>query len=265
MEKEFRKKEEALLEDSVPKDKNDFEKLLLEHPNSSYVWIQYMAYYLKLSEIEQARSVADRALQRIDPTYQDEKFNIWVALMNLENTFGTEKTLNDVFSKAIQYSDKKKIYLAAIKMYQRSNNHNMVEELYKTLTKKFSTHKSVWIRNAMYYYKQNKQEEARKLFSRCLKSLPRRKHINVITKFSEQEFKLGTVERGRSIFEDLLRTYPNRIEIWNLYLDQEMRIGDVEKIRNLLDRVASINLSTKKMKYFLQRYLAFEEKNWRSG
>jgi len=93
MEKEFRKKEEALLEDSVPKDKNDFEKLLLEHPNSSYVWIQYMAYYLKLSEIEQARSVADRALQRIDPTYQDEKFNIWVALMNLENTFGTEKNI----------------------------------------------------------------------------------------------------------------------------------------------------------------------------
>lgn len=36
-------------------------------------------------------------------------------------------------------------------------------------------------------------------------------------------------------------------------------MGNEEKIRELYDRVVSLNLSTKKMKFMLKRYLAFEQ------
>jgi len=249
-----------MLVDSTPKDKNDFEKLILEYPNSSYIWIQFMAYYLKLSEIDQARAVAEKSLQRIDLNLQKEKYNVWVAYMNLENSFGTEKSLNDIFNKALQYSDKKKIYLEAIKMHQKSGKINLAEDLFKNLIKKFKAHKSVWIRFAIFYYKQNKMDEARKLLERSLKSLLKRKHVAMISKFAQLEFKLGTVERGRTIFEELLSTYPKRIDIWNIYLDQEVKNGDTDKIRSLFEKITSLKLTAKKMKYFFKRYLHFEEK-----
>lgn len=34
------------------------------------------------------------------------------------------------------------------------------------------------------------------------------------------EFKVGSAERGRAIFEDVLRNYPKRTDLWSVYLDQ---------------------------------------------
>lgn len=34
------------------------------------------------------------------------------------------------------------------------------------------------------------------------------------------EYRHGSQERGRGIFEEVLRTYPKRLDIWNTYLDQ---------------------------------------------
>jgi len=95
---------------------------------------------------------------------------------------------------------------------------------------------------------------------RCLQSLPKRKHVGVISKFAQLEFRFGTVERGRTIFEDLLATYPKRIDIWSVYLDQETKHNDIDKIRMLYDKITSMNLATKKMKYFFKRFLSFEGK-----
>ena len=34
------------------------------------------------------------------------------------------------------------------------------------------------------------------------------------------EFRAGGAERGRSIFEGILRNYPKRLDLWSVYLDQ---------------------------------------------
>ena len=38
-----------------------------------------------------------------------ERFNVWVAYMNLECTFGTEKTADAVFSRASSHNDAKQV------------------------------------------------------------------------------------------------------------------------------------------------------------
>ena len=46
---------------AAPETADDFERLLLGSPNSSYLWIKYMAYQLSLADIDAARCVARAA------------------------------------------------------------------------------------------------------------------------------------------------------------------------------------------------------------
>ena len=54
------------LNDAAPKSADDFERLVLGSPSSSYVWIRYMAFLLSMAEVAKARAVAERALETID-------------------------------------------------------------------------------------------------------------------------------------------------------------------------------------------------------
>lgn len=52
--------EERSLKKDVPKSEEEFEKLVRSSPNSSYVWINYMAFMLDVADVEKARSIAER-------------------------------------------------------------------------------------------------------------------------------------------------------------------------------------------------------------
>lgn len=60
------KLETELMEPSArPESAEAFERLLLSSPDSSLLWLQYMAFQLQATQIEQARAVAERALKTI--------------------------------------------------------------------------------------------------------------------------------------------------------------------------------------------------------
>lgn len=66
---QVRKAEKAKLKDAKPASTDDHERLVLENPNSSWFWIQYMAFLLGMAEVAKAREVAERALRKIDYRY----------------------------------------------------------------------------------------------------------------------------------------------------------------------------------------------------
>lgn len=47
-------------------------------------------YVFQATEIEKARSVARRALQTMSYRSEGERLNVWIALLNLENMYGTQ-------------------------------------------------------------------------------------------------------------------------------------------------------------------------------
>ena len=119
-------KEKELIDSSqVPQTAEDYERLLISSPNSSFLWIKYMAYQLGLTEIEKARAIADRALKTISFREEQEKMNIWVALMNLENTYGTQESLMKVFESALQQNEQKKIYIHLVNIYEKSQKNEV--------------------------------------------------------------------------------------------------------------------------------------------
>ncbi|KAF9977457.1 rRNA biogenesis protein rrp5 [Actinomortierella ambigua] len=251
--------EDMDLASAAPQVAADYERLLLGSPNSSYLWINYMAFQLQLSEIAKAREIGQRALKTINFREEQEKMNVWVALMNLENTFGTSETLDEVFKKALQTLDQKKVYLQLVKIYERSNKIEAATELYQTMTKKFSQSSKIWTGFGHFQLAHGQLEAGRELLQRSLKSLPKRKHIKTVTKFAQLEFKYGEPERGRTIFEGVMSNYPKRVDLWSIYIDMEVRNGEQDAVRRLFARVVSLKLSSKKMKFFFKKWLAYEK------
>lgn len=65
-EKALIQREAELMDPNLrPQDAAAFERLLLASPNSSLLWLQFMAHHLQATQIEQARTVAERALKTI--------------------------------------------------------------------------------------------------------------------------------------------------------------------------------------------------------
>ena len=113
------------LDANGPQSIADFERLLLGQPNSSILWLSYMAFQLELSEVDKAREVAERALKTINMREQEEKLNVWVALLNLENTYGNEESLDSVFKRACQYNDSQDMHERLLSIYIQSGNHEV--------------------------------------------------------------------------------------------------------------------------------------------
>lgn len=100
----------ATAPDAQPESSADFERALLASPNSSFLWIQYMSFLLQLHEIDKARKLGRQALEKIAYREEEEKLNVWMALVNLELGFGTEESAEKTFKEAAQYNDARTVY-----------------------------------------------------------------------------------------------------------------------------------------------------------
>ena len=72
----------------TPATPEEFRMLLAGSPNSSFLWCQFMAFWLFRGQIEKARQVAELALTTINFREEQEIFNVWVAYLNLESQHG---------------------------------------------------------------------------------------------------------------------------------------------------------------------------------
>jgi len=237
----------------------DFDRLILGSPDSSLVWIQYMAFHLHSAEVEKARAVAEKALKTISYREEQEKFNVWVALLNLESMYGTSESLDKCFQNALKVNDTKKVYTKMSDIYIKSEKIEDAEKLFQVMIRKFKTSLQVWTGYGFFLMKNGQLDAARKLLQRSLKSLPQRKHIENIVKFAVMEYKMGEPNRGSTIFESILKNYPRRTDLWSIYLDMSIKDGDLEHVRNIFERAVSLVMNSKKMKFLFKRYLDFEE------
>lgn len=96
-----------------------------------------MAFYLHTAEVDKARAIAERGLTtisfRLSFDYyicstnsffyreEQEKFNLWIGLMNLENLYGSQDSLVKVFQRAIQQNEPLMVYCKLTNIYETSN------------------------------------------------------------------------------------------------------------------------------------------------
>lgn len=257
------------LDANGPQSSTDFERLLLGQPNSSVLWLGYMAFQLQLSEISKAREIAERALKTINIREEIEKMNMWIGLLNLENTYGSDESLDAVFKRACQYNDSQEIHERLISIYIQSGQHSKADDLFQATVKKHGKSPDLYLNYAKFLMTTlAAPDRARALLPRAMQSLPSHTHLALTSKFAQLEFTSsnGDPERGRTVFETLLAQWPKRLDLWNVLLDLEIKQGDEDVIRRLFGRVTGSgpSLKAKQARFFFKKWLEYENKEGNS-
>jgi rRNA biogenesis protein RRP5 len=127
--KEIEQDHTADMHTKTPESNADFERVLLGSPNSSYLWIQYMSFQLQLSEVEKARETARRAIRTINFREEQERLNVWIALLNLENVYGTDDSVETTFKEASRANDSKTVHLRLATIFNQTDKHAVCNSL----------------------------------------------------------------------------------------------------------------------------------------
>ena len=233
---------------------------VLASPDSSLCWIQYVAFHIERKAYDSAREVIKRALSKINFREETERFNVYIAWLNLELHFGSEEDADKVFKEAVQCNDEFKVYEKAATIYMQSDKHEKAEKLYKLMARKFSKELNVWLLLGEFYYKTNNLKEARFTLQRSLQFLSKKSEsVQVSSKFAQYEFQYGEAERGKSIFEYIVRDFPARIDQWCVYVDMVIKKGEIETAREIFERMIHLGLGPKRMKSLFKKYCEFEQ------
>jgi rRNA biogenesis protein RRP5 len=234
-EQEISRREMALADgtaDENPETAGDFERLLAGNPNSSELWIRYMAFYLSLADIPSARAVADKALGRIEFRQECEKLNVWTALLTLEHTYGHDRSLQATVDRACSNNNPKQVYLRVCEILEKdlSSSPGSVKRANEMFTK-FKSKKMVRLAHLQYLLKQSRHQEAHALSKRALLSLAPYKHAESMSKFAQLKFEFGSPERAITVFDGILHKYPKLLDLFFVYLDKGIKFGSVGTVR----------------------------------
>jgi rRNA biogenesis protein RRP5 len=157
-------------------------------------------------------------------------------------------------------SQGKLIFLSLAASIERNGDLAQAEELYeKALNRpQYRKSKKMWMAFLSFQLKHRSPSAAKAQLSRSLQALSSHKHIEVIRHYALSEFDIGSADRARVIFEELISTYPKRSDIWHVYVDKEIKLGNIVQARQLFDRMTTIKTSAKNMKNIFKKYLSFE-------
>lgn len=154
----------------------------------------------------------------------------------------------------------KLLYLSMADTFEKEGDLTGANQIFSTALKKahFRKSKKVWISFLQLKLRNGDVKGAKETLSRALQSLSRHKHIEVISKYAITEFDVGSADRARVLFEELLSTYPKRTDLWHLYVDKEIKLKNTDQARQLFERMCASKASTRNMKAIFKKYLSFE-------
>ncbi len=128
---EVEEREKALAKRSARAESDgDFERLLMAEPNNSEIWVRWMAHKLSQSDVDAARIVAARGLQRIASTLRKERANVWTALVNLEAKYGDETSLADLVVRGARELGRLEMDLRVIDALERDGKQKKKENFF---------------------------------------------------------------------------------------------------------------------------------------
>ncbi|XPS92745.1 rRNA biogenesis protein rrp5 [Ascochyta lentis] len=251
-----------------PQSVADYERLLLGQPNSAELWVRYMVFQRELNEIEKARQIARRALATINAREDKEKLDVWTALLHLENDAASDEVVESTFKEACQQQDSREMHERMIKIYISSGKLDKADSLYQSMTKNksFTPDPAFWLGFATFLMDvltPPSPTRARALLQRATQSVPSTQHRYLTQKFAALEFKSpnGDAERGRTIFEGLVSTFPKKGDVWDIYIDLERSHGTDDAVRALFERAAKAGGKSKRVASVYKKWADWESGN----
>lgn len=171
-EERIRKIEEEMTDpDLEPHTPDQFERALLKDRNSSLMWIKYMAFHLETAEVDKARAIAKKAIASINFREEQERLNVWIALLNLELRYGSDESYSDVLSEATQRNDSFKVYSQTLKILLDLEKLIDANKVIEILKKKYKHLPDMWLLVSESYLRMNNEKMAKEILPKSLLSL----------------------------------------------------------------------------------------------
>jgi rRNA biogenesis protein RRP5 len=249
--------------------KDDFEQQILSNPRDLMIWIKYMAATQDLKGFQSAYDLGKRALLAFETG--SNLTDLHKAIINLCFYFGTEAVVNEAFAQAVQVCSSADICIHMTTLYKNKGNWVSAELYMQKLLKKRAQSQAAWSEYISFLYEWRQatsqadegaalDSKITKISKQALQSLPASKKIMFLTKRAVAEYRVGEFEKARTTFELLISKTPNRADLWNLYVDMELKYGKDDEVKsNLLKRVCELRLKPKSMKLLLTKRLQFEK------
>ncbi|KAJ2905781.1 hypothetical protein MKZ38_004458 [Zalerion maritima] len=253
---------------SGPQSAAEYDQAVIQSPDDSGLWMQYMAFQLENGELAKAREVIERAVASINPREQDSRLTVWTAYMNAELEYGTEESLQDVFARACRDSDERKVHESLIHIYIGTERHDAADELFKKLLKKFGSFTpEVWINYSQFLHTTMLDpSSARDLLPRAIQRLGQGSMVQLTSRFAAIEYRSpkGLAERGYTLFEGILTSFPKRMDIWNQFVDLEINAKGGDKnapvVRRIFEQGSQVKgLKAHAAKKWFKKWAGWEE------
>lgn len=226
-EEKLREAERQLLDpDRPPQSISDFERLILKDPNSADSWTNYSKFFLDNVETEKARITCRRALRTINMRLESEKLKVWLFLIRIEAKYGGSQKLKETIAEAAQTNDKMRLYQGCVRVLTSCGELDEAEHLHELMLKLDQKSPEVWASNIQFLMKYRKDiAGARAMFDKASKCLVKSDQVLLKSRFAQFEFQFGDVERGKTMFENLLSDNPKRTDLWRVYESMIRKYG----------------------------------------
>ncbi len=147
----------------------------------------------------------------------------------MEYRYGSRESFERALIQAVNESKGKMIFLSLASSMEQAKDFAGAESLFEKALKRpqFRKSKKVWMAYHALKLHQQDVAGAKAQLSRALQALAPHKHVEVIRHFAMMEFDTGAVDRGRVLMEELLSSYPKRNDLWTVYVDKEVKLGNV--------------------------------------
>jgi rRNA biogenesis protein RRP5 len=154
------------------------------------------------------------------------------------------------------------------------------DDLFEVMLKKFGSQSpQVWVNYAHFLHTSaNSPDRARSLLKRAMQALGSQTQLyrTLVPKFAALEFRSpnGDRDQGRTLFENLLATYPKKFDLWNQLADLEQSTfaaaasnessnsggADAAVVRDVFERGARVKgLKPRQAKAWFRRWALWEE------
>jgi len=262
----IREIEQANLNNEI-KNAQYYERIILKDHDNSLNWIEYASYILDTLNLASSRQIFERALKIIDIAKSKEKLNIWVAYLNLENIYGDKKTFNKILERAKEVCDKKLLYKHVIQIYMSSKKFEDAHDLYKILIKDYFSDLDIWKQYIEFLFEVNNltktdSMDTKEGLNKSMQVLSKKNQLDIMNWYGQLLYKYNNNEEARNMFDNILKNFPKRKDIWFVYIDKEIKFGkNVDKVRQIFDRMFEIKFKINDLKSIMKKFLEFEKEH----
>eukprot|EP00931_Biecheleriopsis_adriatica_P003995 TRINITY_DN105736_c0_g1_i1.p1 TRINITY_DN105736_c0_g1~~TRINITY_DN105736_c0_g1_i1.p1 ORF type:complete len:672 (+),score=164.57 TRINITY_DN105736_c0_g1_i1:139-2154(+) len=183
-----------------------YEDAIEKNPRNYDVWFDYVRLEESVGDVAKIREAYERAIANKPPVMQKRFWRRYIYLWIYYALF--EEMQTGDMEKA------RKVYDALIKIIPH---------------KQFSFAK-VWKLYAEFEVRQLELDRARKIFGRAIAECSKER---IFLDYADLEMRLGNIDRCRTIYGKFLEVHPHNPKAWNVYVDLEESVGEVERARAL--------------------------------